>query len=168
MKTNYGHTKATVVGCLITVLFVEGCSTVPPSDLQPSYSKPESVIRSSYGVVQSSTGVVRINSAEVVTSNHSEKSSVACASAPAPTYSPSDKSAGDLAARAAIELVLNPLEFVAEVAVLVVALPIIGVAAIVKRVGCSTRKAPKPEDKTPPNYYNNGEGSPLRSAALAT
>ena len=171
MKTNYGYTKATVIVCLVTVLFAEGCSTVPPSVLQPSYSKPEGVIRSTYGIVQSSTGAVGIKSVEVVTSNHSEKNSVACASAPAPPYAPSRESAGAMTAKAAVELpmmVLQPQYLAAAVLALVVAVPVLGVAAIVKRVACSTGKMPNPEDKTPPNYYNNGDGSPLRSAALAT
>ena len=165
VKTNDVQAKATRIGCLIAVLFVQGCSSVPPATLQPTLSKPEGGIRSSVGVVQSSTGVVGTKSAEVVTPDPSKKKYIPCDRAPASTASTPSISGKDVV-KTAVELpvmaVLAPQYVVGAVLAVVVIVPVVAVAAIVKHIGCSRHQPPRPEA-----HHNNALGVPLRSVALA-
>ena len=158
MKTNYVQAKATTIGSLIAVLFVQGCSSVLPSNLQPTLSKPEGGIRSSSGMVQSSPGVVGIKSAEAVTSNP-PAIRFACERVPSSTNTPSGKNV----AKGAMQLplaVLSPPHLVAGLVILAVLLPVAGVVMIAKKLDCATRKTPQSADSTPQESYPPGSAAP--------
>jgi hypothetical protein len=126
----------------------ERAAGVPPLDFEPGSAKPVNVIRSTYGTVQTSTGVVAIK-AEEPAASPSEKR--ACA--PSPTYTPSNKSAAQTAGELPL-LVLQPQYLAAGLLALVVAAPVLGVIAIVKHAGCST----KPPETKARTYSKNAPG----------
>ena len=160
MKKNFKQAKATI-GCLIVVLFVQGCSSVPPSNLQPTLSNPEGGIRSSSGMLQSSTGVVGIKSAEVITSTPSAKRFACERAAPASTHTLSGKDVAKGAANVAMLplAVLTPQGLVG-LAILAVVLPVAGVVTILKKLDCATRKTPQSADSTPQENYPLGNAAP--------